>query len=365
MHSALKNPHPSIELLRGAVEIESLSGQEEALAAYLVNAMRARGYDRAFIDEAGNAVGEKGLPDAAHTIVLLGHMDTVPGHIPVRIEDGKLYGRGSVDAKGPLCAFIEAAARACPPTGWQIVVAGAVEEESATSRGARHIATQYHPDFCIIGEPSAWDRITLGYKGRLLVDFTARQPMGHTAGPMSSVCETVVTWWLGIQRFAEAFNRDRKTAFDRLLPSLREIHSSSDGLYDRVDATVGLRLPLDIERADLEQAIRSAAPQAPDLEVTISFRGYEPAYRASKNTPLVRAFLAAIRGQGGRPGFKIKTGTSDMNVVGPVWGCPIVAYGPGDSSLDHTPEEHIELDEYLRAIDVLSDVLIHLVNPLP
>ena len=43
-----------------------------------------------------------------------------------------------------------------------------------------------------------------------------------------------------------------------------------------------------------------------------------------------------------------------MNIVGPRWNCPIVAYGPGDSALDHTPDEHINLDEYLRAIDVLT-----------
>jgi len=41
-------------------------------------------------------------------------------------------------------------------------------------------------------------------------------------------------------------------------------------------------------------------------------------------------------------------------VVGPVWNCPIVAYGPGNSSLDHTPNEHIEVEEYLRAIKVLE-----------
>ncbi len=49
-----------------------------------------------------------------------------------------------------------------------------------------------------------------------------------------------------------------------------------------------------------------------------------------------------------------------MNIVAPIWDCPIVAYGPGDSSLDHTPEEHLDLDEYLRAIDVLADVLSRL-----
>ena len=46
-----------------------------------------------------------------------------------------------------------------------------------------------------------------------------------------------------------------------------------------------------------------------------------------------------------------------MNVVGPIWQCPIVAYGPGDSSLDHTPDEHLVITEYLRAIDVLQCVL--------
>jgi LysW-gamma-L-lysine carboxypeptidase len=60
--------------------------------------------------------------------------------------------------------------------------------------------------------------------------------------------------------------------------------------------------------------------------------------------------------QGQRAAFTVKTGTSDMN-VGPVWQCPIVAYGPGDSTLDHTPNEQLDLDEYHRAIEVLTAVL--------
>ena len=65
----------------------------------------------------------------------------------------------------------------------------------------------------------------------------------------------------------------------------------------------------------------------------------------------------AIRAEGGSPRFVHKTGTSDMNVVGPAWGCPILAYGPGDSSLDHTPEEHIDLAEWARGVRVLAQVL--------
>jgi LysW-gamma-L-lysine carboxypeptidase len=46
-----------------------------------------------------------------------------------------------------------------------------------------------------------------------------------------------------------------------------------------------------------------------------------------------------------------------MNVAGPAWQIPIVAYGPGDSRLDHTPDEHLILDDYRRAIEVVTGVL--------
>jgi LysW-gamma-L-lysine carboxypeptidase len=56
----------------------------------------------------------------------------------------------------------------------------------------------------------------------------------------------------------------------------------------------------------------------------------------------------------------LKGGTSDMNVVGVTWTCPIIAYGPGDSNLDHTPDEHIALDEYARAVGTLRHLIEHL-----
>ncbi len=55
-----------------------------------------------------------------------------------------------------------------------------------------------------------------------------------------------------------------------------------------------------------------------------------------------------------------------MNVVAPEWpSTPFVSYGPGDSNLDHTPDEHIDLAEYGRAIDVLGRVLVQLMTSTP
>ena len=106
---------------------------------------------------------------------------------------------------------------------------------------------------------------------------------------------------------------------------------------------------------ELLDTIRSLAGDA-DLRIN----GLQEGYRSDKKSALVPPFLRAIRAEGGTPRFTLKLGTSDMTVVGPVWKCPIVAYGPGDAALDHTPEERIVLDEYLRAVRILAGVLISL-----
>jgi LysW-gamma-L-lysine carboxypeptidase len=71
--------------------------------------------------------------------------------------------------------------------------------------------------------------------------------------------------------------------------------------------------------------------------------------------------IASLRDEGVAARFVVKTGTSDMNLVGPAWRCPILTYGPGDAGLDHTPNEHILLDDYLRAVRVLERALRMLV----
>ncbi len=349
------------ELLRDMLFIPSVSGEEHALAEFLVQRMTSLGM-RASVDDAGNAIGVREAPGAAgdiagdaptREVMLLGHMDTVPGWIDVRVEDNRLYGRGSVDAKGALATFIAAAATAKLSPGARIIVAGAVEEEIATSRGARHIARTFSPDMCIIGEPSGSDGVVLGYKGRMLIEASFEQPCGHSAGPATSVAERACDWWQALRAMCDAFNAQRSRLFDQLLPSLLSMQTHSDGLADSVTLRVSLRLP---PETDFEQ-LRSEL-FAIDARASLAFSGFEQAFESSRSSPLARAFIGAMRTVlDMTPRFKLKTGTSDMNVVGPVWRCPIVAYGPGDSTLDHTPHEHVELAELDRAVAVLREVL--------
>ena len=360
-----------IEFLEQCLRIPSLSGQEGAVAQFLVDEMQRRfgRRGRAFVDAAGNAVGIIG--DGPRQLVLLGHMDTVGGDVPVRYEDDRLYGRGAVDAKGPLCTFILAAERAAAAIGewpgeWQLIVVGATEEEAASSKGARFAVTQYKAELCVIGEPSASDGITLGYKGRILISARFEQDSQHTALPGANASEEAVGLWNALAAHAAAFNADKPKAFDQILPSLRKIQSGDDGLREWCEIVAALRLPPDFA-PDAAQSFVAAweeerrKPRAGDLRSPIraeyAFRGPEHAWRSPKDTTLARAFVDAIRAEGARPAFKHKTGTADFNVVGPVWGCPIVAYGPGDSTLDHTPHENVPVAEFERAVRVLERVL--------
>lgn len=337
-----------LDLLIGLVERYSPTGQESQAVDYLVAQMRTLGFD-ACVDGAGNAVGTLG--DGPAEVVLLGHIDTVPGQIPVRQEGEKLYGRGTVDAKGPLATFVAAVDRVGRVPGKRFVVIGAVGEEG-DSPGARFVRDRYRPAALVIGEPSSWDRITLGYKGSAWFEYTVRRTLAHTSAQAESACEAAVSYWNRVSARVAEINAGKPKMFEQLLPTLREMDSATDGFVETARLKFGMRLPLD-------WSVEAAAAMAGELATGAEVKLLEgcPAYRAEKNTPLVRAFLSGIRAAGGDPGFTLKSGTSDMNIVAPAWGCPVVAYGPGDSALDHTPDEHVLVSEYRQAIEVLAAAL--------
>jgi len=335
---------PEVRLLRGLVERASPSGAEAEAGRWLAGQLDALGF-RSRVDEVGNVIGEYGDPGAA-PIVLLSHLDTVPGEVPVRLDGPLLYGRGTVDAKGPLSTMVCAAARVGDRLGGPVVVVGAVDEER-DSVGAHHLVHQYRPRAVVIGEPSGVDGVVIGYKGVLRFTVDVRRPASHSSSDAEKAVEVAAELWQRIRQWTP--RTPGVPLFEQVLPTLLRL----DGDMRHTRAVVSCRTPVGFDAAGFLRRVREAAG-ADELTV----QECTPAVRRPRTDPVARALAAAIRHHGGVPVTKVKLGTSDMNVVADHWLVPTATYGPGDSRLDHSDTEHIDLREYLRAIDVLADALV-------
>lgn len=340
---------PDVALLHDLVRVDSVTGDTDRAVAVFVEHCRKRGME-AFRDEAGNAVAIAGRGPT--DIMLVGHIDTVAPPLPVRLEDGWLHGRGSVDAKGPLAAFACAASRFLDLDTHRLVVVGCCDEEGP-SEGARHLLSQgYQPAALVIGEPSGAGAVTIGYKGIVKIRYEIEDDLQHTGHPHPSVPDRGLAFWSALQsRLAQAHG---ESLFDT--PTVKLVDFTTTHMPNgrvRVTLTGSARTPPGYDTPALLEFLRERAGPGAILDVP----EWAPAWLGEKNAPLTRAFVAAIREEGLTPRYLKKTGTSDANLLAPIWKVPTVAYGPGESALDHTPQERVSLDEYRQSIQVLERVL--------
>jgi LysW-gamma-L-lysine carboxypeptidase len=309
------------------------------------------------VDAAGNVRMTTG--EGGPRVLLLCHMDTVPGDLPVRVEDGVLYGRGSVDAKGCLAMAMAAAARMAQ-NGSGTVEVVAVPDEEGASLGARHLVGGPAPSAVIVGEPSGWQGVTIGYKGALRLRYRHTTAGIHMGADGTNSAEAAVALWNALAaRFAEeATAAAAPGLFGVPTATLEAINTSDDGTCLATEMRIDVRLPPGHDTEALLHFLEGLRGDG-----LLEKLGGEPAVMAPKNTPLVRALLAAIRAEGGEPAFKRKTGTSDMNLVAAAWPhVDVAAYGPGDSRLDHTPLERLDLSEFARAVRVMERVIRRLLE---
>ncbi|ELY46683.1 [LysW]-lysine hydrolase [Natronorubrum sulfidifaciens] len=338
------SPSEARELLVDLVSTPSPTGEERKAAKRLVDFFEA--HDReVWIDAVGNV-----RAPADDSVLLTSHIDTVPGDIPVEVEetgdDEVLWGRGSVDATGPLAAMAAAAVR----TGVSFV--GVVGEE-VDSKGSRYLVADRDdaPHAVVNGEPSGTDGITLGYRGLIAGTYVATSESGHTSRPDPNAIQHAVRWWSTVEDHFEG--GEYEPVFEQVTTKPVDIQGgvSEDGLSVEATMDVQLRVPpsLDVE------TVREAAEA--ELEVgTVTWKDKVPPVMMSPRTEVARTFRVAIRKEGKDPRLVRKTGTSDMNIYAGAWDCPMVTYGPGNSDLDHAPDERLSLSEYDQSVSILERV---------
>lgn len=343
----------ALEFLMEFLRIYSPTGEEGEAARFLLEKMSDFGF-KTYVDEVGNVIGTIG--EGRPTILLCGHIDTVPGFIPVRLIGDELFGRGAVDAKGPLAAMIMAAKSFVgQKLKGTVMVAGVVDEEGE-SRGIKNvIASGLRADYAVFGEPSNGRNIVIGYKGNLHFRVRVRTEAGHPASPATrNASEEMISIWEEIK--GALVEREKKGKLR--VPSC-SILSIKGGLSE-AEMEISVRIPFGETWLNLFERIRPIVEKRDGCsERQVELIDAVDPYEADKKSPLVEAFRKSIKEVYGEEARLLrKTGTGDMNYYGN-WlkSGNIVTYGPGDPQLDHTQEERINVNDYLKSIEVFKGVI--------
>jgi acetylornithine deacetylase len=324
----------AVTLTRQLIDIESISGNETAVANYLYGELCRLGYQTTKMPVEGDRFNLYAMsPDQPNpAIVFSTHMDTVPPFIPSSEDADRIYGRGSCDAKGIIAAQIAAAER-LRREGIHAGLLFVVGEER-DSLGAK-VANDHAPASCkflVNGEPTE-NHIALASKGTLRVEVTARGRMAHSAYPE-----------LG------------ESAIDKLIPALtrlREMPLPSDPEVGPCTLNIGLieggRAPNvipDYAHADLlyrligqTGGLRREIVAAAGDQVEVTFPLELPFLRFRKIDRLP-TMIAAF--------------TTDIPKL-TNWGEPLLI-GPGSIHVAHTEGEYIEKKQLAEAIDLYCSI---------
>jgi LysW-gamma-L-lysine carboxypeptidase len=361
----------AVRFLTNLLGIYSPSGKEQDIANFLASEMKRMGFEVG-IDTIGNVIGVIGQGEPV--ILLCGHMDTVAGHTPLRVEEGKIYARGAVDAKGPLAAMIMAATQAAKEPGFKgkILIASVVEEE-ATSKGVRHLITQgIEADYAIFGEPSGVENVTIGYKGQIQLKLVVKTQTGHASTPwlFDNALEKAYELWEKIKAACTFPSIEpQETPFTAITVCLVRMVGGRGNSVIPFEAELNLdvRVPIQFTTAQvydkMMKIIANYQAANPDVSIKPTVLDTVEPFEINKASPLVHVLSSSVRKVLNKPATLLrKTGTGDMNILGQAMSLPIVTYGPGDSHLDHTIDEHIDIDEYLKAIEVYKETLLRLVE---
>ena len=342
----------SVDFLDKLIATPSPSYSEAKAATLCLAYLRQFSFEKAWIDAAGNAVATNyahkhgDSPD----LLLFGHMDTIAAPMPYKREKDRIHGRGAVDAKASLAAMLTAAGEQTVP--YKIMVAGVTEEEAPTSKGTYHLLSYAKPKMAINGEPSNTTGVTIAYKGRMVVECRSHGTATHAGMASENPIERTIEYY---QKLRSVYPI-HKNRFDNVILNLTHISAGSpDALNvvpDKLDFFIDVRLPPSISNQEVADTFRKLAPAGLSVKVHESLPGVE----TDINHPLCRALVGAIRESGLHPRYVKKSGSADMNIT-IAEGIPTIAYGPGDSSLDHTPNEFVLIDDYKKSVDILKTTI--------
>ncbi len=179
-------------LCQELVRCPSLSGQEQGVSEIVEREMRMLGYDDVRRDEVGNVIGLVRGAQSGPCVLFDAHMDVVPATSPemwryspysAQLSDGRIWGRGATDDKGPLAAAIVALG-IIPRDKFRgiLVLSASVGEEMIEGLALEHVLRCFPADIVVICEPTGL-KLGVGHKGRTGLVVMAEGVAAHSSRP--------------------------------------------------------------------------------------------------------------------------------------------------------------------------------------
>ena len=367
-----------------ALRTENPPGREIEAARFLAGWLEREGFSIS-IDEykpgRSNVVARLDN-GSGPTLALNTHMDVVPAGegwsadpFTLREADGKLYGRGACDAKGPLVAMIEAMRLlSADRARWTGTLLGVfVADEEAASEGAKHFAAaRPRIDYTIVGEPTS-NGTVIAHKGSLRPWVRVYGLTAHSGTPdlgrnaiydAARVIKTVAAHHAAVVK-----RRTHPLVGAASLTITRALAGVADNVVpDRCDLLLDRRM---IPGEDEEKVKREIAEVLDVAAARFGLRAeiidYKPTTGGSAETPadhpIVRASLEA--GQ--------RNGAAKRGPLGFEGACDLVHFhslgargtviGPGSLAQAHKPDEFVPVGEFVAASRIYRDVVVQMLQP--
>ncbi|PIE01629.1 MAG: YgeY family selenium metabolism-linked hydrolase [Acidobacteria bacterium] len=368
------------QLIQDMVRIRSYSGEEGELVDFLIQTMQNFGFDEAYSDQLGNAVGRVG--DGPVTILMDGHIDTV--HVTENenwpydpfagtIVDGKIYGRGVVDEKSAVAGFIMAGKAIKQVDGqaslpFTLYIVGSVMEEDCDGYPLLHLIQRegIRPDYVVLGEPTDLT-VYRGQRGRMEIKACIEGVSAH--GAHNEQGDNAI---YKMAEFVKALEK-----MDVNLPSVEplgkgaltvsQISSQAPSLCSvadycevHIDRRLTIGETVETVLAELEQLAKDKGLQVhirvPDYygeswkKTSFTQKAYFPTWVLDQDHVLCRSALSVanqVLGVSKKSGFW-KFSTNGVATAGRL-GIPTIGFAPGLEELAHSDKEFIFLEDLLKA----------------
>ncbi len=364
------------ELCKELIRIPSVTGTEKEIALRICDSMKAVGFDEAWIDGQGNAIGKINGTGGGKTVLLDGHMDTVEVSDPAKwqhapfgaeTDNGRIYGRGAADMKGALSAMIMAAgwlAQDKRPAGDVYVTATAMEEV-AEGCSLSYIIGNVHPDVVVIGEATMLN-LNIGQRGRGEVVLCTKGKTAHSSNPDVGI--NAVYKMMALLESVREIPVPHHEALGDGIMELTDIISSpypgASVVPELCSVTFDRRLLLSEMEETVLAPIRERISELAktdsklDAETFIAgidlefYTGYKtrhskfaPAWYMDrdKNADLIDASMAALRAAGLDPKVSTYKFCTNGSASAGIHHIPTIGFGPCAEHQAHVVDEYIEI----------------------